>query len=198
MRGHHTLPVLAALILCGCDGNSISAPRLLPMSAAPRMAKDTAVNGVAIDVSGGWQFHEDATFVLYDFSGDHSGSKSFKCSTDGTYTFVQTGATFSGSFDQVGVCAATDGTTFPNTFSGPVVGTIKGRHVRFEPPPGECSDEGELSPALDEMHGSGKCGGGGVFGTYRAHWSARRCGALGGLCGDTLSTDTLSRSVRPS
>jgi len=105
MRRHHTLPVLAALILCGCDGNSISAPRLLPMSSAPRMAKDTAVNGVAIDVSGGWQFHEDATFVLYDFSGDHSGSKSFKCSTDGTYTFVQTGATFSGSFDQVGVCA---------------------------------------------------------------------------------------------
>ena len=191
MRGHHTLPVLAALILCGCDGNSISSPPL-PRMSPPLMAKDTVVAPVAIDISGAWQYHEDATFVLYDFSGEHSGSKAFKCSTDGTYTFVQIGTTFSGAFDQVGICAATDGTTFPNTFSGPVVGTIKGRHVRFEPPPGECSDEGELSPALDEMHGSGRCGGGGVFGTYRAHWSATR-GALGPPPGDSLTA-----AVQPS
>ena len=141
MRGDHTLLVLAALVLCGCDGASITPPPA-PLTLTMRMAKDTAVAPVDIDISGVWRFHEDATFVLYDFSGAHSGSKSFKCSTDGTYTFAQTGATFSGSFDQVGTCAAADGTAFPNTFSGPVIGTIKGRHVRFEPPPGECSDEG--------------------------------------------------------
>lgn len=191
MRGDHTLLVLAALVLCGCDGASITPPPA-PLTLTMRMAKDTAVAPVDIDISGVWRFHEDATFVLYDFSGAHSGSKSFKCSTDGTYTFAQTGATFSGSFDQVGTCAAADGTAFPNTFSGPVIGTIKGRHVRFEPPPGECSDEGELAPTLDRMHGSGRCGGGGVFGTYRAHWSATR-DALGPPPGDTLTA-----TVRPS
>src|SRR5580765_5449131 len=137
MRGHHTLPLLAALVLSSCDGNSITSPS---MRSSPRVATDQALD--AADIRGVWHFHEDATFVLYDYSGDHSGSKAFRCSTDGTYTFVQTGETFTGTFDQVGTCAAADGTTFPNTFAGPVVGTIRGRHVSFQPPPGECFDEG--------------------------------------------------------
>src|SRR5262245_34966861 len=101
MRRHHILPALTKLILYSFDASTH--PPLAPPSrstSSPLMAKDTAVAPTSIDVSGVWQFHEDATFVLYDFSGDHSGSKAFKCHTDGTYTFVQTGDAFSGTFDQ--------------------------------------------------------------------------------------------------
>jgi len=125
MPGHHTLPTLAALVLSSCDGSSITPSAPPPLStSSPRMAKDTAVDAVDIDISGAWHFHEDATSVLYDYSGEHSGSKAFRCSTDGTYTFI--------------------------------------------------------------------CGGGGVFETYRARWSATR-DALG-----TPPRDTLTRSIRPS
>jgi hypothetical protein len=156
-----------ALVFAGCDGNLSTGPLVAPTALANVTASEPA------DLSGVWQFHEDATFVLYDFSGDHSGSKVFRCSTDGTYTFVQTDATFTGTFDQVGTCTAADGTSFPNTFSGPVEGAINGTHVKFQPPPGECFDEGTLL-GPNEMVGSGKCGGGGIFGTYRASWSATR------------------------
>lgn len=170
MRGQYALPLLAALIVAGCDGNPITTPII---ASTPRVALSNAAD--LVDVSGVWHFHEDATFVLYDYNGEHSGSKSFKCSTDGIYTFVQTGESFTGTFDQTGTCTASDGTSFPNTFAGPVAGTVRGRHVTFEPPPGECFDVGEIKgPTLSEMGGSGRCGGGGVFGTYRAVWSATR------------------------
>jgi hypothetical protein len=126
-----------------------------------------------VDISGVWPFHEDAVFLLYDFTGQ--ATKAFRCSTDGTYTFAQTGDTFTGSFDQVGSCTAADGTTFPNDFSGgTVTGTIQGLHVSFATGDG-CTLDGSLrGSALNEMGGSSRCGGGGFFGSYRASWSATR------------------------
>ena len=128
--------------------------------------------GIA-DINGAWTYHEDATFLLYDLVGH--ATKVFKCSSDGTYSFVQTGDTFSGSFDQVGTCTAADGTSFPNNFTGSPVtgGSVQGLHVRFVAD--GCPYEGALrGPTLTEMGGAGRCGGGGTFGTYRASWSATR------------------------
>jgi hypothetical protein len=142
-----------------------------PEGSAPSNARHQAASA---DISGSWSFHEDATFVLYHFGGGR-GAKVFRCSSDGTYTFAQTGETFTGSYDQVGTCAAADGTTFPNDFTGVTVeGAVHGRHLTFETADG-CSYQGALKgPTLSEMGGAGKCGGGGTFGTYRPTWSATR------------------------
>lgn len=145
-------------------------PRASEAVAAPLAVQQST--GVA-DIGGLWTFHEGATFLLYDLVGH--ATKAFRCSSDGTYTFVQTGNTFTGSFDQVGICAVADGTTFPNNFTGTPVtlGSIQGLHVRFVAD--GCPYERALrGPTLTEMGGAGRCGGGGTFGTYRASWSATR------------------------
>lgn len=138
--------------------------------AAPLAVQQTT--GIA-NIGGVWTFHEDATFLLYDFVGH--ATKAFRCGSDGTYTFVQTGATFTGSFGQIGVCTAADGTSFPNDFTGAPVtgGTIQGLHVRFDA--AGCLVDGAFrGPSLRTMGGSARRGGGGIFGTYRASWSATR------------------------
>lgn len=165
------LPLFACLmVLATACADSATGPRTFESVMAP-LATNSA-SGTA-DISGVWPFHEDATFLLYDFASH--ATKVFRCSSDGTYTFVQVGATFTGSFDQVGICTSADGTTFPNNFTGsPVIdGTIQGLHVSFLAD--GCQYQGALrGPTLSEMGGAGRCGGGGTFGTYRASWSATR------------------------
>lgn len=126
-----------------------------------------------VDISGTWSFHEDATLLLYHFGG--RGTKAFRCSTDGTYTFVQTGQTFTGSYDQTGTCTAADGTTVPNDFTDiGVEGIIQGHHVSFVTADG-CTLQGGLrGPTLSVMGGASRCGGPKFGGTYRAAWSATR------------------------
>ena len=159
--------VLALVTACA---DTATGPRMFESAMAPLAAQ--GVIGTA-DISGAWPFHEDASFLLYDFVSH--ATKVFRCSSDGTYTFVQVGQTFTGSFDQVGSCTSADGTTFPNNFTGALVtdGTIQGLHVSFLAD--GCQYQGALrGPTLSEMGGAGRCGGGGTFGTYRASWSATR------------------------
>jgi hypothetical protein len=126
-----------------------------------------------VDITGTWSFHEDATLLLYHFGG--RGTKAFRCSTDGTYTFVQTGKTFTGSYDQTGTCTAADGTTVPNDFTDiGVEGTVQGHHVSFVTADG-CTLQGGLrGPTLSVMGGASRCGGPKFGGTYRAAWTATR------------------------
>jgi len=150
-------------------------PALAPPTfdaAAPRLARQDA-SGDA-NIGGQWQYDEAATFLIFHYAGS-GGAKPFRCSSTGTYTFVQAGSTFTGSYDQVGTCTASDGTTFPNNFTGiGVEGTINGRHIRFMTADG-CSYEGAVRGAtLGVMGGAAQCGGPKFGGTYRASWSATR------------------------
>ncbi len=139
---------------------------------APRLARQQA--SATVDISGLWNYDEAATFVIAHYAGGR-GAKVFRCSSTGTYAFVQTGASFTGSYDQVGSCTASDGTTFPNNFTAlGVEGTVQGRHLRFETSDG-CSYEGAVRGAtLGQMGGAGRCGSVKFGGTYRASWSATR------------------------
>lgn len=162
-------------LLCACAialASACAEPALGPRAEVKASLAVQQAAG-AVDISGEWTFHEDATFLFFHVAGN--ATKAFRCSSDGTYTFVQTGDTFTGSFDQIGVCTAADGTSFPNNFTdSPVTdGTIQGRNLRFVAD--GCPYEGAVQgPTLSEMGGAGRCGGGGTFGTYRANWSATR------------------------
>ena len=159
--------VIALVSACG---DRVMGPETSAPLAAPSALAQTSAT---VDISGVWPYHEDATFLLFDYAGH--ATKAFRCSSDGAYTFVQTGDTFTGSFDQVGVCTAADGETFANNFTGFLVteGTINGRQVKFLAD--GCPYEGALrGPTLSQMGGAGRCGGSGNFGTYRASWLATR------------------------
>lgn len=128
------------------------------------------------DISGAWTYHEEATFLLREYPGDErAGVKAFRCSSDGVYTFVQSGSDFTGSYEQVGTCAAADGTSFPNDFSGvTVTGTVQARHLDFMTADG-CRYEAAVQGAtLNAMGGSGICGAIKYGGTYRATFTAVR------------------------
>jgi hypothetical protein len=142
--------------------------------AGPQLARQGAVE--AVDITGVWAYHEDATLLLYtDPDDSRPGAKAFRCSSDGTYTFAQTGDTFTGSYDQVGACTAADGTTLPNDFTGvTVTGTVQGHHLNFLTADG-CSYEAAVRGAtLGVMGGAGRCGGPKFGGAYRATFSATR------------------------
>ena len=126
-----------------------------------------------VDITGSWSFHEDAEFIFYS-QAPGQGAQTFRCSTNGTYDFVQTGQTFSGTYDQVGICTASDGTTMPNDFTDvTLTGTINGRHVRWATTD-SCFVEGALAgPSLDGLGGGGRCRLQG-FGAYVFSWSATR------------------------
>lgn len=147
-------------------------PPLAP-SDSPRIARAVTPGYGTVDISGEWSFHEDAEAVFYS-QVPGQGSTTYRCSTDGTYTFAQIGSTFTGSYDQIGTCTASDGSTIPNNFTGvTLTGTINGRHVRWATVDG-CFLEGTLvGPSLNELRGGGRCRLQG-FGTYVTSWSATR------------------------
>ncbi len=124
------------------------------------------------NINGDWTFHEDGTFLQYNVDG--RAAKAYRCSSDGTYTFAQTGDSFVGSFDQSGSCTASDGTTFPLTFTDASVtkGKIQGGRLRFLAD--DCARyEGAVrGPTHSTMGGAGQCSGSGF--SYRASWSATR------------------------
>jgi hypothetical protein len=145
-----------------------------PAAEGPRLARADAAG--TVNVTGVWTYHEDATLLLFTYPGDgRPGATAFRCSSDGTYTFAQTGDTFTGSYVQVGTCTAADGTTLPNDFTDvTVTGTVQGRHLNFLTADG-CRYEAAVRGAtLDAMGGAASCGGPKFGGTYRATFSATR------------------------
>jgi hypothetical protein len=161
---HAAQPVALALaLLAGC-ADSATGP-----STTPRAAADASD---PVDITGTWSYHEDATFLIY---GDHSGAVVFRCSSDGVYTFAQTGETFTGSYVQTGLCTGSDGSSFPNDFDGVgVSGTVSAQQLQFDTADG-CTYEGAVRGATDDaMGGAARCGGAAFGGTYRATWSATR------------------------
>jgi hypothetical protein len=167
--------IVAGCLLAGGVACSEAAtePRSATM-AAPRLARADAAG--AVDITGVWTYHEDATYLIAEYPGDDRlGAKAFRCSSDGVYTFAQTGDAFTGSYDQVGTCTAADGMTFANDFTGvTVTGTVQGRHLNFVTADG-CTYEAAVRGAtLDTMGGAARCGAVKFGGTYRATFSAAR------------------------
>jgi len=145
-------------------------------SAGPRLARVTVVAAAAaVDLTGVWSYHEDATLVLFPDPDAGGGAQAFRCSSDGRYTFAQTGDAFTGSYVQTGTCTAADGTSFPNDFDGvTVTGTVQGRHLTFQTADGCTYEAAVRGAALDAMGGAASCGGPKFGGTYRATFSATR------------------------
>ena len=185
---HHTRPTLASRTCQRWLGRVVAGCLLAPAAAcsdaatAPETAAGVgawparAAAAGAVDITGVWAYHEDAILLLFTYPGDtRPGAKTFRCSSDGAYTFAQTGETFTGSYDQVGICTAADGTTLPNNFTDvTVTGTVQGHHLNFLTADG-CRYEAAVRGATtDAMGGAAWCGGVKVGGTYRATFSATR------------------------
>lgn len=156
-----------------CTDATTTAPRTVAVATPPLTRIDAMATA---DITGSWAYHEEATFLLRDFAGDdRAGVKAFRCVSDGVYTFVQTGTDFTGTYDQTGSCSATDGTTFPNNFTGvSVTGSVQARHLDFVTADGCRYDAALRGATLSAMGGSGICGAIKYGGTYRATFSAVR------------------------
>lgn len=143
-------------------------------STGPQPVRDAAAG--AVDITGVWPYHEDAALVLYEDLGNHHlAATTFVCSSDGTYTFVQTGGSFTGSYDQTGTCTTGDGTTLPNDFTGvTVTGTVQGSHLKFDTADGCAYVAAVRGHTLDVMDGEASCGSVEFLGTYTATFSATR------------------------
>ena len=145
--------------------------------AGARPSRARADAAEAVDITGTWPYHEDGTLLIRDFAGaQRRDVTAFRCSSDGVYTFAQTGDAFTGAYDQVGTCVAADGTTIPNDFTGvTVTGTVRGRHLDFATVDGCTYEASVRGSARDAMGGAGRCGGLRLFGgTYRATFTAER------------------------
>lgn len=145
-----------------------------PASEAVASLSARELSASVPDISGTWSYKEVASLVIWNF--DDQPTKTFHCISNGTYTFVQSGATFTGSFDQTGTCVAKDGTTLDNSFTDTAVtgGTIDGRQLLFHPDPPPCDYEGKLlGKALNRIEGDGVCGVPGIA-TYTVRWLATR------------------------
>lgn len=167
-----TLSVAGGVSLSACSESPVG-----PSAAVTSLARNLS-QSPTVNIDGTWNFDEQAVFLLYEFDGGQA-TKVFKCSSQGTYTFVQTGTTFTGSYVQIGLCTAADGTSFDLNFpNGEFInGTISARHLSFDTADG-CHYEGAVSgKAMTSMQGGATCGGGkgdGNFGIYTANWSATR------------------------
>jgi len=106
------------------------------------------------------------------------------CSDTGSYTFVQTGATFRGLSEQVGICVLPFswgmGSGTNNHTDSVVDGTVDGTRLRFvAPPSGICTYVGEVSATFaDSVSGTATCADSGF--EWTGTWQARR-GPLGSL-----------------
>ena len=159
---------VGGVLLSACS-ESPAGPLAVVTSLAPSSSKSAAP---IPNIGGNWTFHEDGTYLEYNVDG--GAAKAYRCSSDGTYTFAQTGDAFTGSFDQSGSCTAADGTTFPLDFTNASVtnGKIQGGRLRFLAD-GCARYEGAVrGPTQTTMGGAGQCSGLGF--SYRANWSATR------------------------
>lgn len=159
---------VGGVLLSACS-ESPAGPLAVVTSLAPSSSKSAAS---IPNIGGNWTFHEDGIFLKYNADG--GAAKAYRCSSDGTYTFVQTGDAFTGSFDQSGSCTASDGTTFPLSFTDASVeaGKIQGGRLSFLAD-GCARYEGAVrGPTQSEMGGAGQCSRPEF--SYRASWSATR------------------------
>jgi hypothetical protein len=144
-----------------------------PLAGVTSLAPSSSKSASPIpDISGNWTFHEDGTYLQYNVDG--GAAKAYRCSSDGMYTFAQTGNAFAGSFNQSGSCTAADGTTFPLEFTDASVtdGKIQGGRLSFVADGAPRYEGAVRGPTQSTMGGAGQVSGSGF--SYRASWSATR------------------------
>jgi hypothetical protein len=164
VRGRHLLPPLAALLLAGCDGGSITEPN----------RASAAVGGAsAVDVSGEWVTRGEYVIHLKGdaaafFGVQPEGPRThLSCEFTGTFSVVQSGATFGGTYTEAGRCETPGGQTTRVDVLGELVGgTVSGRSIHFAllesgAVPVECPQQGAIVELEDgvagRLQGSGRC-----------------------------------------
>ena len=98
------------------------------------------------DIGGAWQYTEAFTDIPHGIS----------CADTGTYQMVQTGATFTGTYNQRGICQTPQGNV-SNSDNGPVSqGHLAGHTLKFVAP--NCSYDGSVNAdTYDRIDGHVVC-----------------------------------------
>lgn len=164
VRGHRILSLLAALVAVGCDGGSITEPN----------GASAAVGGAsAVDVSGEWVTRGEYVIHLKGdaaalFGVQPEGPRThLSCEFTGTFSVVQSGATFGGTYTEAGRCETPGGQTTQVDVLGELVGgTVGGRSIHYTlvesgGVPVECPQQGAIveleNGVARRLQGSGRC-----------------------------------------
>ena len=164
VRGHRILSLLAALVAVGCDGSPITEPN----------GASAAVGGAsAVDVSGEWVTRGEYVIHLKGdaaalFGVQPEGPRThLSCEFTGTFSVVQSGATFGGTYTEAGRCETPGGQTTQVDVLGELVGgTVSGRSIHYTllesgVVPVECPQQGAIVELEDgvawRLQGSGRC-----------------------------------------
>ena len=164
VRGHRILSLLAALVAASCDGGSITEPN----------GATAAVGGAsAVDVSGEWVTRGEYVIHLKGdaaafFGVQPEGPRThLSCEFTGTFSVVQSGATFGGTYTEAGRCETPGGQTTRVDVLGELVGgTVSGRSIHYTllesgGVPVECPQQGAIveleNGVARRLQGSGRC-----------------------------------------
>lgn len=164
VRGHRILSLLAALVAASCDGGSITEPN----------GATAAVGGAsAVDVSGEWVTRGEYVIHLNGdaaafFGVQPEGPRThLSCEFTGTFSVVQSGATFGGTYTEAGRCETPGGQTTRVDVLGELVGgTVSGRSIHYAllesgGVPVECPQQGAIveleNGVARRLQGSGRC-----------------------------------------
>ena len=164
-----TLSVAGGILASACT-ESPTAPSRSSTSPAPSESRSAPTPA---NIDGVWSLDEKFILILFGAGG---ASTVYKCTDQGSYTFVQTGTTFTGSWVEAnGLCTANDGSSFEFSGTGGVInGVISNRHLTFDTAEG-CHAEATVSgAALNTMQGTAKCGSPSDGFMINSQWSATR------------------------
>ena len=167
VRGHHLTPLLAALLLAGCDGGLGTEP-------SGASAATAAVAAPAVDVSGSWVWREEVIlqlpeeFALEAFGVQPEGPVTIgRCVNTGIMELAQDGSTFSGTATQNSTCVSRGGQQFSPPAFSPVLdvreGEIRGRSLRVVFGAGDvpCLYHAQIADIEDgtavRLRGAGRC-----------------------------------------
>lgn len=122
-------------------------PLAYPLAAVLLACAEAGTEANTADIDGTWQFTERLDDQVNRIS----------CADTGTYRLIQTGASFTGAYDQRGICLTRIGPV-NNADAGSITeGRVTGRTFRFVVAP-FCEYEGSLVPDMpNKMRGQGIC-----------------------------------------
>jgi hypothetical protein len=170
MRGHYMLPALSALVIVGCDGGVATGPDD-PSAARAENVGSGGAN--PLDVSGEWVTSGEYVIHLNGeaaafFGVQQEGPRThLSCEFTGTFSVVQTGSTFGGSYTEAGHCETAGGLTTQVNVGGEIVGgTVRGHSIHYAlleigGVPVECPQQGAIveieGGIAQRLQGSGRC-----------------------------------------
>jgi hypothetical protein len=151
MRTSLLVPVLAALLLIGCEANGPAS--LNPVSPGDATLGQTAAAQAApADISGDWAWSDQNFIHLDEFSAGLFGfapegrRTTIRCSHTGILTVVQAGSTFTGSFDGHATCVSAGGAVVAGPSASFMEGSIVGQsiHLVMVEGPIQCPGHGAI------------------------------------------------------